>query len=166
MASVSAQIRKGRANFAPSERIFRSSVADHTMQPKNRSATSGTTPSRTKPDGQSAIDSSNVAIDSVKAEIAMAATSAARTDGPGAAVVVWAIASAMPAVPFRRSLKGSRPVPLRALNAPLTISAPTIAPEEGPPPRPDGRQIERARNGSGPVFWQNPSDPRGNQAAG
>ena len=46
------------------------------------------TTSRTKPDGQSAIASSKVATDSVKAEIAMAATSAARTDGPVAAVVV------------------------------------------------------------------------------
>ena len=65
------------------------------------------------------------------------------------------------APPFARF----RPVP-RRLNAPLTISAPTIAPEDGRPPRPAGRQIEGARNGSGPVFWQNLGDPRGNQAAG
>ena len=58
------------------------------MQPKNISAISGTTTSRTKPEGQSAIASSKVATDSVTAEIAMAATSAARTDGPAAAVVV------------------------------------------------------------------------------
>ena len=45
-------------------------------------------PSRTKPEGQSAIASSKVATDSVTAEIAMAAASAARTDGPAAAVVV------------------------------------------------------------------------------
>jgi hypothetical protein len=134
MASVSAQVRKGRANFAPPERIFRSSVADHTMQPKNTSATSGTITSRTKPDGQSAIDSSNVAIDSVKAEIAMAATSAARTDDPVAAVVVWGIASAMPGC-SASPLLGSRLLPFRGLNAPLTISAPTITPQDGPPPR-------------------------------
>src|SRR5437764_11675693 len=100
------------------------------MQPKNMSATSGTTTSKAKPDGQSAIDSSNVAIASVQAEIAMAATSAARTDGPVAAVVVWDIASAMPGCSAPPLAK----VPARAvasLNAPLTISAPTIAPEDG-----------------------------------
>ena len=87
-ARVNAQIRKGRANFNPLFRIRSSSVADHTMQPKNTSAISGTTASRTKPEGQSAIASSKVATDSVKAEIATAAASAARTEGPAAAVVV------------------------------------------------------------------------------
>ena len=58
------------------------------MQPKNTSAISGTTTSRTKPEGQSAIASSKVATDSVTTETSVAAASAARTDGPAAAVVV------------------------------------------------------------------------------
>src|SRR3954464_12166584 len=38
-----------------------------------------------------------------------------------------------------------RPRANTRINAPLTISAPTIASEDGPPPRPAGRQIEGAR---------------------
>jgi hypothetical protein len=50
----------------------------------------------------------------VKAEIAIADASAARTDGPVAAVVVWGIASAMPGCSAPPSLR-FRPVPSRVL---------------------------------------------------
>jgi hypothetical protein len=59
------------------------------------SAVNGTRPSSTKADGQSAIDNSKVAIASVTAEIAAAATSAARTEGLAAAVVVGDVVEAM-----------------------------------------------------------------------
>jgi len=85
---LNAHTRKGRANFSPPFRRRSRSVADHSAQPQKISATSGTTKSSTKPEGQSAIASSKVAIDSVTAETNTAAASGARTDGPAAAVVV------------------------------------------------------------------------------
>ena len=96
------------------------------------------------------------------AETAMAVTSAARTDGrPGP--LSSGVSILQPCLVFRSAVCFRPPY---GLNPPLTISAPTIAPEDGRPPRPAGRQIEGAQNGSRPVFWQNLSDPRGDQAAG
>src|SRR4029453_4836360 len=54
--------------------------ADHRQQLKNNSAASGTITSRTKPEGQSAIDSSNVAIASVTSETVTAAKTPVRID--------------------------------------------------------------------------------------
>jgi hypothetical protein len=105
------------------------SVAVQTQQPKYISAVSGRMPSRTTPEGQSAIDNSKVAIANVAAEIAVAATNAARTDGMAAAVVVGDVVSAMQGMSHRFC-------PAFGFNAPLTKTAPTIAPEDGPPPWP------------------------------
>src|ERR1700676_5307135 len=109
-----------------------SSVIDHRPQPMNVSAVSGTSTSRTKPDGQSDIDNSKVAIPSVTAETTSAASRAARTDGLAPDAVVAVVISAMEDV-------SRRPRPAFGFNRPLTKFAPTIAPEDGPPPRPADR---------------------------
>src|SRR5258705_7178986 len=118
------------ANFRPSLRIRNSCVADHRPHAKNNSAASGRIPSRTKLDGQSAIDSSNVAIESVTSETVAAATTPARTGAVAEAGVV--ISGAGPAM-----LIGLGPQDeVLALNGPLTKLGPTIIRKDGPPPRP------------------------------
>ena len=81
-----AQIRNGIANFTPSLRMRSSCDADHTRQVKNSNAASGTMPMMTTPEGKSAIDSSNVAMNSVTPATIVAAITPDRTDGLAAVV--------------------------------------------------------------------------------
>src|SRR5215470_18147103 len=97
--------------------------ADQSRQAKNNSDASGTIPITTSADGKSPIDSSNVAIESVTSETMAAASTPARTEG----LAVTAVVSA-PAI-VRRALPKNG-----GLNAPLTITGPTIVRDDGPPP--------------------------------
>src|SRR6478672_247306 len=105
-------------------------VADHRQQAMNTSAVNGSTTSTTKPDGQSAIDSSNVAIKSAAIETAIDASTPARTEGRVAMfIVVCAGESAM------QDCCSTVPHSIRFLRA-INHGCPTIAPQGGPPPRP------------------------------
>src|ERR1043166_8256178 len=97
--------------------------ADHTRQAKNSSAASGTMPISSSAEGKSPIDSSNVAMDSVTSETTTAASTPARTEGFAAAMIV-----SVPAIAWAMRSR------IGGLNAPLTISVPTIVRDDGPPP--------------------------------